>query len=101
LEKGFRGCLKQEGELNKLFSISLLDMLNELKTFRIRTPIERRLTRHCNKKMIEISLSKGKKSVKDLEKELNLPESTIRNILKDLEKESRVKKEGNFFSLKC
>jgi hypothetical protein len=90
-------CLKQEEELGKFFSITLFDMLSELKKFGIKVPIERKLTRHCDRKMIEISLSKEKKTVKDLVKELNTPESTVRKILKELEKEGKVKKKGKFF----
>jgi DNA-binding MarR family transcriptional regulator len=90
-------CLKQEEELGKFFSITLFDMLSELKKFGIKVPIERKLTRHCDRKMIEISLSKEKKTVKDLVKELNIPESTVRKILKELEKEGKVKKKGKFF----
>jgi predicted HTH transcriptional regulator len=92
-------CLKQEEELGKLFSITLFDMVNELKKFGIRVPIEKKLTRHCDRKLIEISLSKGKKTVNELVKELNIPESTVRKILKELEKEGKVKKEGKYFSL--
>jgi DNA-binding IscR family transcriptional regulator/predicted nucleotidyltransferase len=85
-KKVLEECLKQEEELGKLFSITLFDMVNELKKFGIRVPIEKKLIRHCDRKMIEISLSKGKKTVNELVKELNIPESTIRKILKELEK---------------
>jgi predicted HTH transcriptional regulator len=98
-KKVFEECLKQEEELDKIFSITLFDMINELKKSGIRVPIERKLIRHCDRKMIEISLSKGKKTVKELVKESNIPESTVRKILKELEKEEKLKKEGKFFIL--
>jgi DNA-binding IscR family transcriptional regulator len=98
-KKVLEECLKQEEELGKFFSITLFDMINELKKSGIRVPIERKLIRHCDRKMIEISLSKGKKTVKELVKESNIPESTVRKILKELEKEGKVKREGKFFIL--
>jgi DNA-binding Lrp family transcriptional regulator len=98
-KKVLQECLEQEKELGKFFSITLFDMINELKKFGIRAPIERKIVKHCDRKMIEISLSKGKKTVKELVEELNIPESTIRKILKELKKEGKIKKEGKYFSL--
>jgi DNA-binding Lrp family transcriptional regulator len=95
-KKVLEECLKQEEELDKFFSITLFDMIGELKKSGIRVPIERKLTTHCDRKMVEIYLSKGKKTVKELVKELNIPESTVRKILKELEKEGKVKREGKF-----
>jgi predicted transcriptional regulator len=85
--------LLQEKELKKFLSISLLDLLNELNSrYRIKSPIIRFLDKHCMKKLIEISLAKGEKTVKDLVFELEKPESSVRKVLNEMIREKTVKK---------
>ncbi len=87
-------CLLQEKKLKKLFSICLLDMLEELKQKGIHAPpfLLRKLTKHCTRKLVEFEIGKGPKTVKELVFSLQIPEPTIRKVLKELEREGRVKK---------
>lgn len=85
-------CLKQQAREKKLISLTLLDMLDEMKKrYKIHTPIERKLHTFVLKKLILHTLKKSK-TVKELVYELQRPEPTLRKVLKELLKEGKIKK---------
>lgn len=89
----FEEAISQENELKKFLTLSLLDSLDELNSrYKIKSPIIRVLDKHCMKKLIEISLTKREKRVKDIVFELEKPESTVRKVLDELVKEGRIEK---------
>jgi len=87
-------CLSQERRLNKLFSITLLDMLYALKDYDVKAPnsIFRKLQRHCTEELIKEELKKRERSIKELVFLLDIPEPTVRKIVKDLESRGVIEK---------
>ena len=85
-------CLRQQAKEKKLISLTLLDMLVELKKrYKIRVPIERKLESFVLKRIVLNALKKPK-SVKELVYEIQKPESTLRKVLGELLKEGKIKK---------
>lgn len=84
-------CLEQQKREKRLISLTLLDVLDELKTrYKIETPIERRLDSFVLRRVVLYCLRRPK-SVKELVSETQRPETTLRKVLKELLKEGKIK----------
>jgi len=84
-------CLEQQKAEKRLISLTLLDMLEELKKHGIVTPIEKKLDSFVLRRIVLYCLKKPK-SVKELVCETQKPETTIRKVLRELLKEKKVKR---------
>lgn len=82
----------QEKNLKQNQEFTILDHLEALeKRMNIRIPITKKITSLCLEKSI-LYLAKKPISIQEIKQKIDFPESTIRNKIKQLEKEKKVKK---------
>jgi hypothetical protein len=84
----------QEKNLKGIQELAILDHLETLeKRMDIKIPIIRKLSGICLEKAI-IHLAKKPISIQEIRQKIDFPETSIRNQIKKLEKEKKIKKTG-------
>ena len=89
-------CLEEEALVKRHFCFIILDNLEILQRREgITIPIYKHILRHCIDVGILQSVSKGAKTIRDIRKELDFPEFTIRNRVTRLVKDGLLSKQGD------